>query len=209
LRSCSSPQGAPHSTACAPLALPWIKFKTGWNQPKNCKWAWQRNSDMRDFIKAYRSSSQPQSIANSLSNHLPAFSPKFLAYSRCNSAIPCQITTLEVFFDALQECKWNLPTKLFISNNQICCTPFATKKLSWHTPVPVQWRSLTEHIYEIAEKSQQQQFEGNMTMSAVITLWELLMCHNLRKCQTISFVRNGNDKLPWLYADFISSYQWA
>jgi hypothetical protein len=60
-----------------------------------------------------------------------------------------------------------LPTKLFISNNQICCTPFATKKLSQNTPIPVEWRSLTEHIYEIAEKSQQQQFDGNMTMSAV------------------------------------------
>jgi hypothetical protein len=37
------------------------------------------------------------------------------------------------------------------------------------------------HIYEIAEISPQQQFEGHMTMSAVMTLWELLT-----KCQTIN-----------------------
>jgi hypothetical protein len=29
-------------------------------------------------------------------------------------------------------------------------------------------------------------------MSAVITLWELLT-----KCQTIAFITNSSDKLPW------------
>jgi hypothetical protein len=44
-------------------------------------------------------------------------------------------------------------------------------------------RIFTHNIYEIAEKSPQQQFGGNTTMSAVITLWELLT-----KCQTIIFI---------------------
>jgi hypothetical protein len=34
-------------------------------------------------------------------------------------------------------------------------------------------------------------FEGNMTMSVVIILWELL-----RKCQTITFIMNGSEELP-------------
>jgi hypothetical protein len=43
-----------------------------------------------------------------------------------------------------------------------------------------------------------------MTMSSVITLWELLI-----KCQTISFITNSSDKQPWLPTDFISSWQWV
>jgi hypothetical protein len=45
-------------------------------------------------------------------------------------------------------------------------------------------------IHEIAEKSPQQGFEGNMKMSAVITLQELLT-----QCQTITFIMNCSDKL--------------
>ncbi len=63
-----------------------------------------------------------------VSYHLSGYLPKFLAYSRCDSSIPRKVTTLEVFLDTIQECKWNLPTKLFISNNQICCRPFPTHK---------------------------------------------------------------------------------
>jgi hypothetical protein len=62
----------------------------------------------------------------------------------------------------------------------------------------------TLHIYDTAEKSPQQQFEGNMTMSAVITLWELLT-----KCQTTTFIMNNSDKLTWLPTDFITSQQWV
>jgi hypothetical protein len=43
-----------------------------------------------------------------------------------------------------------------------------------------------------------------MTMSAVITLWELLT-----KCQTITSIINGSDKLPWLPTDFITSGWWV
>ncbi len=49
------------------------------------------------------------------------------------------------------------------------------------------------HTYEIAEKSPQQHFEGNMIMSAVITLWGLLT-----KFQTITFITNSSDELPGL-----------
>ncbi len=35
------------------------------------------------------------------------------------------------------------------------------------------------------------QFEGNLTMSAVITLWELLT-----KCQTITYITNSSGELP-------------
>jgi hypothetical protein len=47
-----------------------------------------------------------------------------------------------------------------------------------------------KYIYEIAEKSLQL-FEGNMTMSAVITLRELV-----REFPTINFIMNSSDKLP-------------
>jgi hypothetical protein len=62
----------------------------------------------------------------------------------------------------------------------------------------------TLHIYDTAEKSPQQQFEGNMTMSAVITLWELLT-----KCQTTTLIMNNSDKLTWLPTGFITSQQWV
>jgi hypothetical protein len=52
------------------------------------------------------------------------------------------------------------------------------------------------YIYEIAEKTPQKQFEGNIMMNAVITLWELLT-----KCQTITSITYGSDKLPWLPTD--------
>jgi hypothetical protein len=55
------------------------------------------------------------------------------------------------------------------------------------------------YIYEIAEKSWQQPFQGNTTKSAVVTLWELLT-----KCQIIIFIMNNSDKLPWL-PELISS----
>ncbi len=45
---------------------------------------------------------------------------------------------------------------------------------------------------------------GNTTMSAVITSWE-----SLTKWQTITFITNGSDKLPWLPTEFISSQQWV
>jgi hypothetical protein len=44
--------------------------------------------------------------------------------------------------------------------------------------------------------------KGNTTVSAVITSWELLT-----KWQTITFITNGSDKLPWLPT--ISSQQWV
>jgi hypothetical protein len=44
----------------------------------------------------------------------------------------------------------------------------------------------------IAEKSPHQQFEGNtMTVSAVLTLWELLT-----KGQTVTFIINNTAELP-------------
>jgi hypothetical protein len=56
--------------------------------------------------------------------------------------------------------------------------------------------------YEVVEKSPRQQFEGNTTTSAVITLWELLT-----KCHTVTFITNSSDELPWLLpTDFISSW---
>ncbi len=55
------------------------------------------------------------------------------------------------------------------------------------------------YIYEIAENSWQQPFQGNTTKSAVVTLWELLT-----KCQMIIFIMNNSDKLPWL-PELISS----
>ncbi len=55
------------------------------------------------------------------------------------------------------------------------------------------------NIYEMAEKSQRQQFKRNIRMSAVITFQELLT-----KCQTITFfITNISDKAPmtthWLH----------
>jgi hypothetical protein len=44
------------------------------------------------------------------------------------------------------------------------------------------------HIYEIAEKYPQQQFEVNMTLSSVITLWV-----SLTKCQTFTFITNSSN----------------
>jgi len=49
-----------------------------------------------------------------------------------------------------------------------------------------------KYIYEIAEKSLQL-LEANMTMSAVITLRELV-----REFPTITFIMNSSDKLPWI-----------
>jgi len=61
------------------------------------------------------------------------------------------------------------------------------------------------HIYDIAEKSPQQQIEGYKLMSGVITLWE-----SLTKWQTIIiFIMNGSDELPQLPTDFISSQHWV
>jgi len=49
------------------------------------------------------------------------------------------------------------------------------------------------HIYKIADKYPHQQFEHDITMSAVTTLWDLLT-----KCQTvITFITNTSDGLPW------------
>jgi hypothetical protein len=53
-------------------------------------------------------------------------------------------------------------------------------------------RQITTQLYEIAEKSPQQQFEGNRTRSADKNLRELL----ITKCQTITFIRNSSDELP-------------
>ncbi len=52
------------------------------------------------------------------------------------------------------------------------------------------------YIYEIAEKTPQKQFEGNIMMNAVVTLWDLLT-----KCQTITSITHGSDKLSWLPTD--------
>jgi hypothetical protein len=52
-------------------------------------------------------------------------------------------------------------------------------------------RLLTQ-LYEIAEKSPQQQFEGNRIRSEDKNLRELL----ITKCQTITFIRNSSDELP-------------
>ncbi len=43
-------------------------------------------------------------------------------------------------------------------------------------------------------------YKEKMTMSAVITFWELL-----KKCQTITSIANSSDKMPWLSTTFISS----
>jgi hypothetical protein len=59
------------------------------------------------------------------------------------------------------------------------------------------------HIYEIAEKSPQHQFEGNRTISAVITLCET------HKESDLTSITNSSDKLPWLPTDFISSWKWV
>jgi len=61
-----------------------------------------------------------------------------------------------------------------------------------------------KHTYLIPKKPPQQQFDGNMRTSAVITSWELLT-----KCQTITFIMNSSDELQWLPIDFISSQQWV
>jgi hypothetical protein len=71
--------------------------------------------------------------------------------------------------------KTNFPSKLIIS--------------MW-----LQSRTPQKHIYQIAEKSSQQQFEGNMTMNPVLTLWELLT-----KCQTATFITNSSDSAVTTY----------
>ncbi len=45
--------------------------------------------------------------------------------------------------------------------------------------------------------------EGNMMMSAIMTLRKLV----IHKMWTITFIKNNNDKLPWLLTNFISSSQ--
>ncbi len=66
----------------------------------------------------------------------------------------------------------------------------------------------TSRVWQISIKLSRNlhkhQFEGNMTMNAVITLWELLT-----KCQTIIFIMNSSEELPWLPTDFVSSWQWV
>jgi hypothetical protein len=51
--------------------------------------------------------------------------------------------------------------------------------------------TMITHIYEIAEKSVKQYFEGSMTISEVTTFWELLT-----KCHTITLITTDADKLP-------------
>jgi hypothetical protein len=98
------------------------------------------------------------------------------------------------------------------------CPCLSNNKLSGlmslvHSIMPVQPTKETDqkrlqterrYISEVAEKSSQQQFGFTMTMSSVITLWELLI-----KCQTITFITNSSDKQPWLPTDFIRSWQWV
>jgi hypothetical protein len=57
----------------------------------------------------------------------------------------------------------------------------ATDKVSDHHPY---------HIYELSERSPQQHFEGNTTISAVITFRQ-----SLTKYQTFTFIINSSDKL--------------
>jgi hypothetical protein len=59
-------------------------------------------------------------------------------------------------------------------------------------------------INETAEKSPHRHFGGNVTRSAVITFWE-----SLTTCQTVTFLKNSSDELPWLPSDFISSWWWV
>jgi hypothetical protein len=47
---------------------------------------------------------------------------------------------------------------------------------------------------EIAEKSPQQQFEGNPTMSAAIALWEL---HAHKVSDQITFIMDSSAELPY------------
>ncbi len=73
-----------------------------------------------------------------------------------------------------------------------------------------------KHIHEIVEEPPQQHFKGdnsvsssktrsNMTsISMVITLWVSLTMY-----QTITFIMNSSDKLPWLSTDVISSWLWV
>jgi hypothetical protein len=60
------------------------------------------------------------------------------------------------------------------------------------------------HIWEIAEKSAQQNFEENKTMSASHNLGE--SCTQSDRPSDVTFITNSSDKLPWLHTtDFISS----
>jgi hypothetical protein len=74
--------------------------------------------------------------------------------------------------------------------HKCCCTERLTNKKWFEACTSGSygccWR---QHGYEILEKSPQKQHEVNMTIQAVITLWEL---HT--KTQTI----NSSDELPWL-----------
>jgi hypothetical protein len=61
--------------------------------------------------------------------------------------------------------------------------------------------SLVHLSMKIADNPPLQQFEHSMTMSAIITSWELLT-----KYQTINFIMNNSAKLQ-LPIDFINSYR--
>jgi hypothetical protein len=69
------------------------------------------------------------------------------------------------------------------------------------------WRGTHLHKWNCRE-SPKQQFEGNMAMSAVLTLWEL--------CQPVTFITNSiherhmttNWLHQWLCTDFISFCKW-
>lgn len=52
------------------------------------------------------------------------FTPKFLVKAVCNSQVcpPTLVPSLKILLDTLQECKRNLPPKLFISHNKVGCT---------------------------------------------------------------------------------------
>jgi hypothetical protein len=75
--------------------------------------------------------------------------------------------------------------------------------LKWAIKLVV-WTPLTvSHLFSVTYW--QNCREISMTMDVVITLWE-----SLTKCQTINFIMNNIDSLPWLpIADHISSRQWG
>jgi hypothetical protein len=91
-------------------------------------------------------------------------------------------------------------------------------KMEWEKETKVvQWHFTRPKKHEIVQKTPQQNFEGNqefcqfhqnqtdmIRMSVVITLWV-----SLAKYQTITFIVNSSDELPWLPIDFISTQQWA
>ncbi len=153
---------------------------------------WGRTISQSTFLSVWKKGM----VTFPLGLHIPQ--PSF---SKCR----CLSSSLELLAEYWIVCKrWTLAQVaqvLIIAMLNFCVVVSMDPSLL-HNAIHFKWSEVWWSCREISTTT----IIGNTTMSAVITSWE---SHKVHKVQSITFITYGNDKLPWLPTEFISSQQWV